>query len=190
MDEEYYLVDTCSYFRLAPHLHPLLNNKIKNTNIILTIYPDLVDEFKYNPGLKNKFNWFNDEKYILNRKPLLKLSRSKKIQIIDNYPFYEMASSKLTPPLPSPVDIKCLICADIIEEIKAVVTDDRNMYFLAQDFKLEVITSLEFLNFLLDLNIISFKKINEIVNCWKNINDLPIDFVKYYKLLFKKDPPF
>ena len=190
MVEEFYLVDTCSYLRLAPHLHPLLNKRIENTNIILTIYPDIEDEYKYQSRLKNKFSWFNDDIYKINRKPPLKLSRNQKILIVDKYPFYEMASSELNPPMPSPVDIKCLICADIIDSIKAVITDDRNMYFLAQEFEINVITSLEFLKILLDSKVLTFNKIKDIVNRWNDINDLPIDFYKYYKLLYNENPPF
>lgn len=64
------------------------------------------------------------------------------------------------------------------------------MYFLAQEFNIEVITSLEFLNMLLKFKTISYNKIKEIIKSWNDINDLPIDFNKYYKLLFGEPPTF
>lgn len=188
MQNKYLLIDTCSYLRLAQHIHPLLNVPIGPEEIMISPHKELEEEYIRKPALEPKFPWFNEKSFTENRKPKIRISKSGKIKMAELYPFFELQSIGLDPPPPSPVDLRCLILAHIKDNIQGVITDDRNMYFVAVEFDIEVYSSLRILKLMADNQMITIEKVRDITNKWKEINDLPKDFEKDYKTLFREAP--
>jgi len=50
------LVDSCSYFRLAQTIHPLLKKPFCEENHVLGVIKELNLEYNKNPSLKHKFS--------------------------------------------------------------------------------------------------------------------------------------
>jgi|GEM_PF-3522433 len=62
------IVDSCSYFRLAQNIRPLLKNPFGRKKYCLGVIEELDKEYKKNPTLKNKFFWVSQNEYSHNRK--------------------------------------------------------------------------------------------------------------------------
>ncbi len=81
------ILDTCSYFRLAQFIHPLL--KTKTGSYVLGVIKDLDEEYSKNPTLKHKFYWVAEEEYIENRKECFTISKKLLSKIHDIYNFID-----------------------------------------------------------------------------------------------------
>jgi len=62
------LVDSCSYFRLAQSIHPLLKTPFCEEKHVLGVIKELNIEYNKNPSLKHKFFWVTQPEYAENRK--------------------------------------------------------------------------------------------------------------------------
>ena len=68
------IVDSCSYFRLAQNIRPLLKREFGKEKHCLGVIKELDEEYAKNPTLKHKFFWVNQEEYT---------EKQTKIQIIE-----------------------------------------------------------------------------------------------------------
>ena len=187
MPETIYLIDTCSYFRLGKHIHPLINQPFGKDKITIKILKELEEEAESSDRLESKFVWFSEKKYDENRKPYLRFNKNEKRKMAKYYPFFENMGTEYEPPA-SPTDLKCLIAAYIKDDVKAVITDDRAMYFIATDLSIDIMSSIRFLHYLLSEDEINISRINKIISHWVTMNDLPKDCQKEYKILFGNPP--
>ena len=53
------ILDSCSYFRLAQSIRPLLKNEFGKEKYCLGVIKELEEEYEKNPTLKHKFFWVN-----------------------------------------------------------------------------------------------------------------------------------
>ena len=67
MSQTKILVDTCSYFRLARNIHPLLAVAFGQAGYTLYAHDALTKEFTRQDRLQNKFEWFKERAYVDNR---------------------------------------------------------------------------------------------------------------------------
>ncbi len=63
------------------------------------------------------------------------------------------------------------------------------MYYVANEFDMQLYSSLRFLKLLYNENEITVQQVKNIVSKWHQIDDLPKNFHKEYKLFFG-DMPF
>jgi len=136
MKQSKILLDTCSYLRLAPCLHPLLNNPFGSKNYCCYIIEALNKEFESSQRLQNKYGeWFNQPEYKDNRKKKIKLSPQEQIE-------YERAFDIILKSYPDKLyyvslpDIKILSFAYVLKI--PFVTDDENLILLAKEFKVKI----------------------------------------------------
>ena len=62
------IVDSCSYFRLAQSIRPLLKTPFGRKKYCLGVIEELDKEYEKNPTLKNKFFWVSQQEYSDNRR--------------------------------------------------------------------------------------------------------------------------
>jgi len=62
------IVDSCSYFRLAQSIRPLLKKPFGKEKHCLGVIKELNKEYERNPTLKRKFFWVNQKEYADYRK--------------------------------------------------------------------------------------------------------------------------
>ena len=187
MKQSKILLDTCSYFRLARCLHPLLGDPFGVENYCLYIIEDLIIEYENQQRLHNKYGeWFNKPEYKDNRKKKIKLSPQEQIE-------YERAFDIILKSYPDKLyyvslpDIKILSFAYVLKI--PFVTDDENLILLAKEFKVKIRNSLDLLKLMLDCKRISLEDIRNTVKYWLYIRDLPKGFKKDYEKLFEENPP-
>jgi hypothetical protein len=177
------LVDSSSYFRLAKSIRPLLGQAFGKNNYCLYILNEFEVDLRRSQRLQTRFYWVYEEEYIINRKKKLNISHKKKAEINNTFDFI-WAEQKSRGLQLSYVDIMCLASAFELNVI--VITDDMNMLKLAKELKIGSMSSLELMKLMYDSNHIDKDKVNEIVEYWKYMNDIPANFKKDYKRLFAK----
>ncbi len=180
------LVDSNSYFRLAKSIRPLLSVAFGEENYCLYVLKDLEIEYDRSSRLQSKFEWVNDDEYFDNRKQALTIPRKDKnetqrtIEILENHKYENELGV-------SPVDINYLAHAYVLDI--PVVTDDKDMLELAEDFEIQTLNSLNLLSLMLKCDHINIDKVREIAAYWKFIKDIPGSFKEDYKSLFKENVP-
>jgi|LULF01.1.fsa_nt_gb hypothetical protein len=186
-----YLLDTCSYLRLAQSLVPLFTNTFGNPEVQLNLIPDFEEEFDKSLRLATKFYWIKTEPHPSDRDSCpLKIFKGQKQRIKDNFKAvqFEARSKKLTT---SYVDMMSLAIA--MEFKYPLVTDDKDLRLLCEEFKDDIgewIGSLDMLKLLLDRGAIDFKKVQVVVSYWIAMSDTPYKgWDSEYKSLFGEDPP-
>lgn len=80
------IVDSCSYFRLAKSIQPLLKTPFGKGNYCLGVIEELDKEYEKSPTLKRKFFWVNEREYADNRKKCFNLTLHQRTAI--NHAFY------------------------------------------------------------------------------------------------------
>jgi hypothetical protein len=80
------IVDSCSYFRLAQSIHPLLKIPFGRQKYCLGVIDELDKEYAKSPTLKNKFFWVNQPEYAGNRKDCFSPSLKQRSEI--NHAFF------------------------------------------------------------------------------------------------------
>ena len=180
------ILDSCSYFRLAQSIRPLLKNHFGKEKHCLGVIKELDDEYERNPTLKHKFYWVDKQEYANNRKKCFAPTMAQRAEI--NHAFFfirEFArDSKLGV---SRVDIRGLSYAYILKI--PIVTDDEDMLQVAKEFGISTHKTLELLKLMLDSGLVSMEQIMSIASYWIYQNDTPKSYRKDFKRIFSEDPP-
>ncbi|MCU7844672.1 MAG: DNA-binding protein [Candidatus Thiodiazotropha sp. (ex Monitilora ramsayi)] len=181
------LLDSNTYFRLAKSIHPLLFCPFGRKEYCLYVAKELDDEYCRSPRLRTKFAWVDDAEFRENRKQRLTLSRSQRnteLPTVYEFLWDQAINSELGV---SRVDVTVLAYGYVLNI--PVITDDRDMQALAQEYGVEVWTTLELLHLMLEESRIDMSKIRQIAGFWGYEQDLPADFVQDYSRLFGESPP-
>lgn len=180
------LVDTCSYFRLAQSIHPLLKIPFCEEQHVLGVIKELNQEYQRNPSLKHKFFWVDQFEYIENRKRCFSLKQAIKSDINNTFYFLRETARDEGYGV-SKVDLIALSYCEVLSI--PVVTDDLDILLLAKEYEIKTYTSLELLKLMYDCSFITKKKVRTIVEYWVYIKDTPGAYKSNYKKLFKEPAP-
>lgn len=186
------LLDSNSYFRLAWSIHPLLSVEFGEDRNCLYVCHEMEHEYKRSNRLKNRFHWVMEAEFIENRKRKISISRAEREEIPSTVEFLLafVLDMKFPPEetIPSEVDLRVLAIGAVLQI--PVVTDDRAMHRVAQQFGVEVLSSLELLKVMLDCEHITWEKIIEIAGYWIYEKDVPARFKEEWSKLFQLPPPY
>ena len=180
------LVDSCSYFRLARSIHPLLKTKFCEEEYSLGVIPELNEEYKRSPTLKHKFHWVDQKEYQENRKRCFSLKADKKAEI-NNAFYYIRETAREEGFGVSRIDLIALSYSHVLGI--PIVTDDSDMLLLAKEYEIITFTSLQLLKLLLDCGVVTIKRVRTIASYWAYLNDTPKSYKKEYKHLFNENAP-
>ena len=180
------VVDSCSYFRLAKSIRPLLKNPFGKEKNCLGVIEELDKEYEKNPTLKRKFFWVNEREYADNRKRCFSLTPNQRSAI--NHAFYFIRESARESHLGvSEVDIIALSYAYVLKI--PVVTDDSDMLEIAKEYHITTYKTLELLKIMLNAGLVKMKQIRSIASFWVYLNDTPKSYRRDYKKIFSEEPP-
>lgn len=180
--EKKLLIDSNSYFRLAKSIHPLLHNTFgKEFYYTIYILKECDQEYSKSQGLQNKFRWVNQKEYSDNRKKSFLDCTLYDDAICNNIRFIKIHAAEQYLNV-SEVDIKYLATALELECI--LVTDDNYMINIANEFEIQVMSSLELLKLMLVTNKIDINKVKEITDYWLYTKDTPKKFKQDCKRIF------
>jgi hypothetical protein len=180
------IVDSCSYFRLAQSIRPLLKTPFGKERHCLGVIQELESEYRKNRSLEHKFDWVGRDEYAANRKRCFVLTPPQKAEI--NHAFFfirDFARDELIGV--SEVDIKALSYAYVLKI--PVVTDDEDMRILATEFEISALKTLELLKLLLDAKTVTMDQIRAIAAYWIYQNDTPKSYREDFKKIFAEEPP-
>lgn len=180
------LVDSCSYFRLAQTIHPLLKKPFCEENHVLGVIKELNLEYNKNPSLKHKFFWVNETEFVENRKRCFSLSDPHKSDIHNTF-FFLRETAREEGYGVLKVDLTALSYAEVLGI--SVVTDDTDMLMLAKEYDIHTCTSLQIMKVLYDCGAISIRQVRSIAAFWVYLKDTPKSFRKSFKKLFKEPAP-
>ncbi len=173
------LIDSCSYFRLAQSIIPLLKTKYCEEGYCLCVINELDDEYKKNNRLSNKFSWASQSEYIENREKCFCLKSQIRSEI-QTATFFIRETAQDEKFGVSRIDIIALSYCYTLKI--PIVTDDSDMLLLAKEYEISSFTSLQLLKTLYDCNVIDIAKVKSIAAYWVYQNDTP----KSYKIDFEK----
>lgn len=180
------ILDSTCYFRLAQNIHPLLGVSFGKSEFTLYAHAGLAAEFEKEPRLQTKFDWFRERQYAENRTWSLNFSRKQAKEIETNFEFM-WAEAQTAFPSVSPTDVRLLATAAVLE--CRMVTDDQELYRMAEMYGVHVTSSLELMRLMLDENHIDMAKIELVVAQWEYDGDKPANFRAKYIELFGRTPP-
>ncbi len=180
------IVDSCSYFRLAQSIQPLLKTPFGKEKHCLGVIEELDKEYKKKPTLKHKFFWVNQKEYTDNRKKCFSLTRNQRSEIKHAF-FFIRAFARSSQFSVSEVDIFALSYAYVLKI--PVVTDDSDMLEVAKEFSVLSYKTLELLKLMLDNDFVAMKQIRSIASYWIYQNDTPKSYRKDFKRIFSEDAP-
>ncbi len=185
MKQKKILLDTNSYLRLAKSIFPLLATPFGASKYTLYIHKELNNELKRSSRLQNKFSWINDKDYLKNRKALaIPKHLQKDIELAyDHIWNYQNEEGKSL----SREDIYCIATALICQI--PLITDDQGMLEVAKEFRVKSFPTLYLMKLMLENKYIELKKIEEIIEYWKYLNDIPANFKRDFIHFFKTNPP-
>ena len=180
------IVDSCSYFRLAQSIQPLLKNPFGKEKHCLGVIQELDKEYGKNPTLKNKFFWVRQKEYSDNRKNCFSPTTKQRSEI--NHAFFFIREfARESQCSVSKVDIRGLSYAYVLKI--PIVTDDSDMLEVAKEFGISAYKTLELVKLMSDGGLLKMKQIRAIVSYWAYQNDKPKSFRKDFKKIFSEDPP-
>ena len=179
-----YLLDTCSYLRLAFSIHPLLGNVYCIAPEVAKVTSDVHTEWDKQPKLQTKFHWAGEDQYVRNRSTnLVRLTGKQPTEIIQMrrniraHSETRVAAIKAANyTLPSPTDCAVLAYTFVLSEngtAAKAISDDGGMGCIANDLQIPCGTTLDLLN---RMYIAKTQTINQIVALAKYldyIDDLP-----------------
>jgi hypothetical protein len=182
------LIDSCSYFRIARNLHPLLGQPQGPTQYKLFIHLFFYDEFSKNSQLSTQFQWVNEPEFDDNRKNFcvnILEDRVKEImRVYTTINSYKRQSKSNI----SEVDLYALSIAHVLNI--TLITDDCEMRTAAIEFEIDCMKTMDYLNYLYCDGIIDDPKLLEIFDYWIYDNDCPSDYnsdlSKYFSHLNNK----
>jgi len=184
------ILDSNSYLRLAPSKHPLLKNEFGAKRYCLYIIEDLEIELNRNPTLQNRFPWFYQKEYRLNRtKGIKRLSNQQKDEFNRERSIIAGFASDSSSGV-SLVDINALAHGSILNI--PIITDDKDMREMADEFEIKIMSTLELMKLMVQENHINISDVRNIVQYWSYEQDLPYPINKFkstYKKVFGESPP-
>jgi hypothetical protein len=180
------LVDSCSYFRLAQSLHPLLNTPFCEEQHSLGVIKELQDEYKKSSSLKHKFFWVDQPEFAENRKRCFSISAEKKSDIKNAFYFIRETARDMVLGV-SRVDITCLAHGYVLQI--PVVSDDSDFLVLAKEYEIRAYKTLELLKIMYDCEHITLKQVRTIAEYWRYLKDTPKSYKKDFKRLFGEPIP-
>ena len=180
------IVDSCSYFRLAQSIRPLLKEPFGKKGHCLGVIEELDKEYEKNPTLKQKFFWVSQKEYAENRKKCFAPTRDQQAEINNTFFFIrEFARDEKLGV--GEVDLRGLAYADVLRI--PIVTDDSDMLEVAKEFGIKTYKTLEIMKLMLDSDFLTLKQIRAIASYWIYQNDTPKSFRKDFRRLFREIPP-
>lgn len=180
------IVDSCSYFRLAQSIHPLLKEPFGKEKHCLGVIKELDEEYQKNPSLKHKFYWVNEDEFASNRNRCFALTIPQKSEI--NHAFFFIREFARDEKIGvSEVDIKALSYAYVLKI--PVVTDDDDMLVVAREFEISTLKTLDLMKLMLDAGVVTMEQIRAIAAYWIYQNDTPKSYGKDFKRIFSESPP-
>lgn len=164
------LVDSCSYFRLARIIEPLLGVELGDPPFKLLVIPELDEEFGKSPHLQEKFPWVNEAKFRDNRIESVLEAGKSKFSIRETTRFFK--DHKYNRGLGvSKVDIQILVVGYLSNT--TIVSDDADVREMVSDFEMtECMSSLEVLLWLYEEEILTLRQIKAGVKVWRAERDL------------------
>jgi len=186
------LVDTNAYFHLAQNIHPLLCKSFGAKDFTLYAHSDLKNELRSVTRVKGKFTWVKEEKYqeALGRSVTIPKKLLPEIEFNCNYMWQHALDEFHDPNGKGPSEVDTRILATALALDIAVVTDDRDMIQLGNDFEVQQMTSLGLMKLMFDEEHINIEKVECIVEQWQYDEETPHrDWRNEYELLFGQKPP-
>lgn len=182
-----YLLDTCSYLRLAYSIHPLLGTNFYPTSEIAVVTSDVHYEWAKQPRLRTKFYWAGDQRFVTNRVQNLAVvtgSQSSKISKMRNNirthaAGQEAAIKAAHCTLPSQEDCAVLAHTFVLSATgtpTTAVSDDKGMGWVARDLKIPFITTLDLVKCMVDANKQSIANVKAIAGYLHYERDLPSEW--------------
>jgi len=171
---------------LAQSIHPLLSVPFGKEKNCLYVLPDVEKEWNYQPRLKTKFCWVMDEQYIENRKGKIVTSKKQKTDIERAFEFMKPTALSIEK-TPSDVDIRYCAYGYVLKY--PVVTDDKGMTELGNEYDVTMMSTLRLLAMMRDAEHISMKKIREIAEFIDYSDDIPSNFFNEFRTLFTEEAP-
>jgi len=186
MSQTKLLVDTCSYFRLAQNIHPLLAVAFGKAGYTLYAHAALTREFERTTRLQTKFDWFMGREYVENRARPLLIGRkeAKAIETTFEFMWEQVKAENLKP---SPVDVRILATAAELE--LRMISDDQDLLAMAKDYGVHADNSLEVMKLMLDEGRVDLDLVRRVVSQWIYDRDTPADYRRDYRRLFGEAPP-
>ena len=186
MSQTKILVDSCSYFRLAQNVHPLLAVSFGEANYTLYAHEELTEEFSRTPRLQTKFSWVLQKDYAENLSRPLLIGRKEKKEIAKVFEFMweHVVDENLGP---SRVDVRILATASELQ--LRMVTDDCDLLDLAEQYGVHAMTSLELLQLMIQEEHIDMDKVRQVAAQWIYDKECPSKFFGDYCRLFGEKPP-
>ena len=181
MKQNKILLDTCSYLRLAESHHPLLGVEFGTDRSCLYVIAEFQKEYDYSSRITKKYPMLNQPDFKENRRKRINLSKSQKDEmetVIDAFEDYADDQGLS----PSNVDLKALCVA--YQASIPFVTDDGDLYELAEAFDVPVMRTLKLLKLMLDAKHITFKDLTATLQYIEHIPDKPKHFEQDKKELF------
>jgi len=146
------ILDSCSYFRLAQSIRPLLKNKFGKEKHCLGVIKELDEEYEKNPTLKHKFYWVSQKEYAGNRKKCFAPTIAQRSEI--NHAFFFIREFARENQFGiSKVDIIGLSYVYVLKI--PIVTDDKDMLQVAKEFGISTYKTLELLKLMLDSGLVT-----------------------------------
>jgi hypothetical protein len=180
------IVDSCSYFRLAQSIRPLLKITFGKEKHCLGVIKELDKEYERSPTLKNKFFWVSQPEYRDNRKDCFSPNPRQRSEI--NHAFFFIREFVRDSQFSvSEVDITGLAYAYVLK--LPIVTDDSDMLEVAKEFEIKTYKTLELMKLMMDSGHLKMEQIRSIVSYWAYQNDRPGAFWRDFKRIFSEDPP-
>ena len=180
------LLDSNSYFRLARSVRPLLNNEFGiSKRYCLYVIREMESEFRKNPRLQRKFHWVSDSEHVENRSRAIRIGKAEKRSLTQARDFIGN-HARVEGLGVSRIDIAALATAYALGV--QLVTDDKELLALAQDFNIATLTTLELLKFMLDEDAVDMSLVQSTVGYWQYDKDLPSDFRNEFLRLFGQLP--
>lgn len=171
MTEREFYIDTNAYLRLAEVLHPLLKITFGHPPARLRTILDVHEELKRSPRLQTHFLWAMDQKFCEDRKasfPRIGVATRKKIVSARDYLLYEARRNALAV---SQTDMFVLAYGLVLGQI--VVSDDRDMKIVADDFRISMIGVADFLTLLYNEGGITIEQVKEVIEVMELRHDVP-----------------
>jgi hypothetical protein len=180
MPQSKILVDTNTYLRLAKTIRPLLFVPFGDKDYCLYVIPELNKELT-SRRLMSKFPWVEDDEYRNNRKHFPKIGKKERNSIEETFSYIW---NFVVTELPGPSKVDALYIAYALELGVPVVTDDKDMTQLAQEFEANVMPTLQLLKIMLDCGHTNMKTIDGLIEYWRYISDRPANMESDYKKYF------
>lgn len=180
------LVDSCSYFRLAQTIRPLLGEEFGYAQkYILYLIEEFEREYMKSSRLKGKFGWVRQSEYLENRRKFRIRTTAEEKEEIEEISQHMAGYSEDEGLTVSPEDIKGVATAYVCKI--PIVSDDKDLMTLATEFGVTCIKSLDLLSLMKKERHVSIEVVKQAICYWAEVRDIPRDCQEDCDRLFKID---